>query len=80
MVGIGNTLETFKTNQLALLSNECPSKVREKDFLKWTSIDLSSKLSLTYGANVTYYKSVRHPTPTLPEGTGNTLAVFKRNQ
>ena len=37
------------SNQQALLSNECPSKVRGKAFLKWTrSIDLFSKLSLTY--------------------------------
>ena len=36
-------------SKYALLSNECPSKLRGKDFLKWTrSIDLSSKLSLTY--------------------------------
>ena len=55
-------------------------KVREKNFLKWTSIDLFSKLSLIYGGNVTYCKSVHHPTPTLPVGTGNTLAVFKTNQ
>ena len=38
----------------------------ERDaFLKWTSIDLSSKLSLTYGGNVNYYKSVHHPIPKL---------------
>ena len=52
--------------------------MREKDFLKWTSIDLSSKLSLTYVGNVTYNKSVHHPTPTLPVGTGKTLAIFKQ--
>ena len=28
--------------------------------------DLSSKLSLTCGGNVNYYKSVHHPLPTLP--------------
>ena len=38
--------------------------MREKDFLKWTSINLSSKLSLTYGGDVTYYKSVHYPIPT----------------
>ena len=54
--------------------------MREKDFLKLASIDLSSKLSLTYGGNVTFYKSVHHPTPILPVGTGNTLAVLKTNQ
>ena len=31
-----------------------PSEVRGKAFLKWISIDLSSKLSLTYGGNVNY--------------------------
>ena len=46
----------------------------------WTSIDISSKLSLTYGGNVNYYKSVHHPIPTLPVGTGSTLAIFKINQ
>ena len=39
--------------------------MRGKAFLKWTSIDLSSKLSLTYGGNVNYYKSVNNPIPTL---------------
>ena len=38
-----------------------PSEVRGKALLKWKSIDLSSKLSLTYGRNVNYYKSVHHP-------------------
>ena len=56
------------------------SEVRGKAFLKWTSIDLSCKLSLIYGGNVNYYKSVHHPIPTLPGGTGNTLGIFKRNQ
>ena len=55
-------------------------KGERRIFLKWTSIDLSSKLSLTYGDNVTYYKSVYHPIPTLLVGTGNTLAIFKTNQ
>ena len=55
--------------------------MREKDFLKWTGINLSSKLSLIYGGNVTYYKSVHHPIPALSVvGTGNTLAVFETNQ
>ena len=57
-----------------------PSEARGKAFLKWKSIDLSSKLSLTYGSNVDYYKSVHHPSPILPVGTGNTLAIFKTNQ
>ena len=57
-----------------------PSEVRGKAFLKWKSIDLSSKLSLTYGDNVNYYKSVRHPILIVPVGTGNTLGIFKTNQ
>ena len=79
-MGIGNTLTALKTNQEAFLSNECPSEVKERTFLKWTSIDLPSKLSLTYGGNVTYYKSVLYPILTLPVGTGNTFAIFKTNQ
>ena len=39
--------------------------------MKWKSIDLSSKLSLTYGGNANYYKSAHHSIPTLPVGTGN---------
>ena len=34
----------------------------------------------TYRANVNYYKSVHRPIPTLPVGTGGTLAIFKINQ
>ena len=37
---------------------------RRKVFLAWKSIDLSSKLSLTCGGNVNYYKSARYPIPT----------------
>ena len=37
---------------------------RRKAFLEWTSMDLSSKLTLTCGGNVNYYKSVHHPVPT----------------
>ena len=55
-----------------------PSEVRGKTFLKWTSIDLSFKLSITYGGNVNYYKSVHHPIPTLPVGTENILAISKQ--
>ena len=36
---------------------------RRKALLEWKSIDLSSKLSLTCGVNVNYYKSVHHPIP-----------------
>ena len=53
---------------------------RSKAFLEWKSIDLSHELSLTCGGNVNYYKSVHHPIPTLPVGTGNTLSIFKINQ
>ena len=53
---------------------------RRKAFWEWISIDLSSKLSLTCGGSVNYYKSVHHPIPTLPVGIGDTLAVFKTTQ
>ena len=53
---------------------------RKKAFSEWTSIDLLSKLSLTFGGNVNYYKSVHHPIPILLVGIGNTLAIFKTNQ
>ena len=43
-------------------------------------IDLSSKLFLTCEGNISYYKSVHHPIPTLPVGIGNTQAIFKTNQ
>ena len=66
-----HTLVAFKTNQPALLSNFCPSTLcscqtegRKKVFLQWTSIDLSSKLSLSCWGNVNCYKSVHHPVPT----------------
>ena len=49
---------------------------RRKVFLESKSIDLSSKLSLTYGGNINYYKSVHHHILTLPVGIGNTLATF----
>ena len=37
---------------------------RRKASLEWKSIWLSYELSLTWGANVNYYKSVHHPIPT----------------
>ena len=40
------------------------TKGGRKAFLEWKSLDLSSKLSLTYGGNVNYYKSFHHPIPT----------------
>ena len=53
---------------------------RRKAFLEQPRIDLSSKLSLTCGSNVNYYKSVHHPIPILPDKIWNTQAVFKTNQ
>ena len=53
---------------------------RRNAFLEWTSIDLSSKLSLTCEGNLNYYKDVYHLIPTLPVGIVNTLVVFKTNQ
>ena len=46
-------------------------------FLEGTSIDLCSKLSLTYGDKVNHYKSVHHLLSTLHMGIGNTLAASK---
>ena len=46
--------------------------------MKWKSIDLSSKLSLTYGGNVNYYKSVHHPISILPVGTGTPWQFSKQ--
>ena len=40
------------------------TKGRRKAFLKWKSIDLSYKLSLTYEGNVNYYKIIHHLIPT----------------
>ena len=34
----------------------------------------------TYRGNVNYCKSVQHPIPILPVGTGSTLSIFKINQ
>ena len=36
---------------------------RKKAFLKWASIDVSSKLSLACGGYVNYYKSAHHSSP-----------------
>ena len=52
--------------------------MRGKAFLKLASIDLSFKLSITYGRNVNYYKSVHHPIATLPVGTGTPLQFSKQ--
>ena len=42
--------------------------------LKFEHVHLSSKLSITYGGNINYYKSVQQPIPTLSVRAGNTLA------
>ena len=34
---------------------------KSKAFFEWKSIDLSHELSLTYGGNIKYYKSVHQP-------------------
>ena len=70
----------FQNKAVSFSFKRVPSEVRGKAFLKWISIDLSSKLSLTYGGNFNYYESVHDPIPTLPVGTGNTLAIFETNQ
>ena len=46
---------------------------RRKTLLEWKGIDLSSKLFLTCGGNVKYYKSVHHPITTCEnrEHSGN---------
>ena len=53
---------------------------RRETLLQWTSIDSSTKLSLTCEDDVNYYKSIHHPIPNLPVRIGNTLAIFKTNQ
>ena len=71
---------SFQNKAVSSSFKRVPSEVTGKTFLKWSSIDLSSKLPLTYGVNVNHYKSVHHPVPTLPVGTGNTVTIFKTNQ
>ena len=55
---------------------------RTRAFLKWERIDLSFKLIyMCYmWGNVNYYKSVHHPTTTLPVRIGKTLEIFKTEQ
>ena len=86
-MGIKNSRVAFKTDsklffQIRAQVYSVPGQTegKRKAFLEWTSIDLSSKLSLTCWGNVNYYKSVHHPRPTLPVGIGNTLAIFKINK
>ena len=71
---------SFRNESISSSFKRVPSEVGGKAFLEWTSTDLSSKLSLACGGNVNYYKSIYHPIPTLPVGTGNILAIFKTNQ
>ena len=52
---------------------------RRYAFFERTNKDLPSKISLTYGFNVSYYKSVHHPIPNLPVKIGNILAIVKTN-
>ena len=53
---------------------------KRKAISEWTSIDLSSELSLTCRGNVKYYKKVHHPIPTPPVGIEITLAIFETKQ
>ena len=46
--------------------------------MKWTSTDLSFKLSITYGGKVNYYKIVYHPIPTLPKWKQGTPWQFSK--
>ena len=51
---------------------------RKKALLEWTSIGLSSKLSVTYRGNVNCYKRVHHSIPTLPVEIGKLLQFSKQ--
>ena len=44
------------------------------------SVQVKSEVKPTDRGNVNCYKSVHHPIPTLPVGTGSTLSIFKINQ
>ena len=55
-----------------------PGQTEGKKKAFW-SIDLSSKLSITCGGNVNYYKSVHHPI-FISTRIGNIQAIFKTNQ
>ena len=61
-------------------ANSVPGQTegRREAFLGLTSIDISSKLSLSCGSNVNYYKSVHRAIPTLSVRIGNTLAVYEQ--
>ena len=69
--------------QYYLLIREIQAKFLFFPYIKWkwvNNIDLSSKVSLTCGTNMNYYKSFHHPISTLPVGIGKTLKIFKTNQ
>ena len=73
---------SIKQNK-APLSDECPiifcsqSERRRETSLEWKSIDLPSKLSLTYGVMLTIEKAFI--ILFLIVGIGETLAIFKTN-
>ena len=58
----------------------CVPGGRRESFMEWTNVDLSSKLLLTCGSNVSYHNGVHNPIPTLPDGIGKSQAIFKTNQ
>ena len=51
--------------------------MEKKGFLRVHKHRFFSKLPLTCGGNVDYYKSVYHPISTLAVGVGNRQAIFK---
>ena len=53
-------------------------KRERRPFLERARIDLSSKLSLTYGINVNHYKSVHHPLSNMPVRIGNTRQLSEQ--
>ena len=55
------------------------TKGRWKAFLKWTNTDLSFELSFACEGNVSYYRCVYHPIPTLSVRTRNSLAISRTN-
>ena len=85
--GIGNTIPWQLSNQIGKLLFQLITQVysvprqtegRWNVFLEWTSIDLSSKLSLTCGGNVNYYKCVHHAILTLETGQGTPRQFSKQ--
>ena len=40
------------------------TEAKRRAFSEWKSIDISFELSLAWGVNVNYYKSVHHPIST----------------